>query len=192
MNMKKVLAMMLAVLMIVTATVAGTVAWLTTSTQEVKNTFSPTDIAITLTETFNADTNGDGTKDAWVNEMVPGAEYDKDPVVAVDDTKTDVDVYLFVKFVEENVDHVTYTSTLTEANGWKLVDGTTNVWWREVKVSDTEKSWNLLDGNKITVKTDVTKDNMTTASMAKLTYQAYAIQKSGFDTATLAWAEVSK
>ena len=40
MKMKKVLAMLLAVLMIVTATVAGTVAWLQDTTTEVKNTFT--------------------------------------------------------------------------------------------------------------------------------------------------------
>ena len=50
MKMKKVLAMLLAVLMIVTATVAGTVAWLQDTTTEVKNTFTEGKVDITLVE----------------------------------------------------------------------------------------------------------------------------------------------
>ena len=50
MNMKKILAMMLAVLLIVTATVAGTVAWLMDSTDPVANTFTVGKVDINLEE----------------------------------------------------------------------------------------------------------------------------------------------
>lgn len=184
------LCLMLAVAVV---SVGGTIAWLTDDTDPVVNTFTPSDIAITLTETWNTDTDNDEKADAWKAQMIPSKEYTKDPVVAVDGTVTDVDVYLFVKF-EETGDpstYLTYTSTLTEDNGWKLVEGTTNVWYRVVKTTDTTKSWNLLEGNKITVKNTVTKENMSVAAAASLKYTAYAIQTEGFTSVAAAWAEVN-
>ena len=182
---KRTVAILLAIVLVFGAAVGGTLAWLTDKTAEVKNTFTVGDVDITLTE-------NDGN--AWQKQMLPGKEYEKDPVVAVDGAKTNTDVYLFVKFEENNnpATYLTYTSTLTEAKGWKLVSGTTNVWWREVKTTDDVKSWNLLEGDTITVKTSVTKDNMADAVKAELIYTAYAIQTHGFATPELAWAEVSK
>lgn len=190
---KKMFVAMLAIALLIGCTIGGTIAWLMDSTDAVVNTFSPSDIEITLTETFNTDTNNDNKLDAWQQEMVPGKEYDKNPVVAVDGTKTDIDCYLFVRFVEEGNPsaYLTYTSTLTTANGWTQVPGTTGVWYRIVNVADSTKEWHLLDGDKITVKGDaVTKENMATASQAKLTYEAYAIQTVGFeDNPAGAWTK---
>ena len=193
----KAMVMILAVMLIVGISVGGTLAWLTSKTETVTNTFSPSDIKITLTETWNTDTNDDGTKDAWVGKLVPGAEIAKNPVVAVDGEKTDVDCYLFVKFEEKNnpSTYLDYTSTLTEENGWKHGDGTVipaTVWYREVKVDATIKEWHLLDGDKVTVKNTVTKDNMADAAKAELVYTAYAIQTEGFNTAAAAWSEIGK
>lgn len=191
MNAKKIVAALLAVVLLIGIGVGGTLAWLMDTTDPVVNTFSPAGINITLTETFNTDTDNNSVADAWVNEMVPGATYAKDPVVAVDGTVTDVDVYLFVRFLEENnaATYLNYTSMLTKAgSGWTLVPGTTDVWYREVKVTDSVKSWNLLENNTISVNsTAVTKENMEAASTAKLTYEAYAIQTLGFDTVAEAW-----
>lgn len=185
------------VLVVALASVGGTIAWLTATTTPVTNTFTSADVAIALTETWNTDANKDGKLDSWSAKMVPGAEYTKDPVVSVDGSKTDVDVYLFVKFEEINnpQTYLTYTSTLTTDNGWTQGDGTnipTDVWYRVVHVGDNDKSWNLLADDKVTVKDTVTKDNMTTASAAQLKYTAYACQYQGFETnAAGAWASVN-
>lgn len=197
--MKKKVLSIVAVVLVLCCAIGGTLAWLTDKTGEVKNTFSPSDINITLTETPNTDTDNDGKADAWKADMIPGFSYPKDPVVTVKGDS--VDCYLFVKFEEKGnpATYLTYTPTLTAANGWTQGDGTSipsNVWYRVVKAGDTTKSWNLLDGNTIAVKDTVTKDNMTTAAKAELVYTAYATQlykSNGVEfSAAEAWTNASK
>lgn len=202
---KKLVILVLALALTVTAVVGSTLAWLTATTGEVKNTFTTANIGVTLTETFNTDTNNDGTNDKWQAQMIPGFSYSKDPVVTVDDDS--VDCYLFVKFEEKNnaSTYLTYTSNLTTANEWTQGDDTNipaNVWYRKVQATDTTKSWQLLAGNTtypngvITVNgTTVTKATMETAAKAELVYTAYASQlysSNGVEfTAAQAWANVA-
>ncbi len=192
-RMRKMLLMVASMALVLGLAIGGTIAWLTDVTAPVTNTFTPSDIEITLTETANQD---DGT---WKAQIIPGKTYAKDPVVAVDGAKTNVDVYLFVKFTEgDSANYLTYNSLLNEDNDWTPVEGQTNVWWREVKTNDATKSWNLLGGidgfadGYVTVKDSVTTENMAAAAASKLEYKAYAIQTVGFDDADDAWAEVSK
>lgn len=185
----KTMILVLAVMLIVGCTIGGTLAWLTSKTDAVVNTFSPSNIEITLQETKNLDTSG-----KWIQKAVPGVTYDKDPVVAVDGTKTDIDCYLFVKFEANTAanTYLTFTSTLTTANGWTDVPGQTNVWYRVVKTSDAVKSWHLLADDKVTVKDTVTKETMATAADAELKYTAYAIQYAGFESNVAgAWTQAS-
>ena len=180
-------------LMALTAVLAigGTIAWLTDKTEPVENTFTAGDINITLTETWNTGSDEDGQKDSWSAQLIPGTSYLKDPVVTVEEGSEDC--YLFVKFTESGdpSTYLTYTSTLTEANGWKLVEGKTNIWYREVKNVDTTRQWHLLAGDSITVKAEaVTKDTMDSAKLAKLEYQAYAIQTANTGTVAEAWAKI--
>lgn len=177
--MKKKVLSIVAVVLVLCCAIGGTLAWLTAKSDVVKNTFAPSDINITLTETPNTDTDNDGKADAWKADMIPGFSYAKDPVVTVEGGS--VDCYLFVKFEENGnpATYLTYTSTLTTTNGWTQGDGTnipSNVWYRVVKATDTTKTWNLLAGDTIAVKDTVTKDNMATAANAELVYTAYATQ----------------
>lgn len=193
----KTLVLALAVMLIVGATVGGTIAWLTDKTEAVVNTFTVGKVDITLTETWNTDTDNDGKDDSWTAKMIPGATYTKDPIVTVETGSEDC--YLFVRFDEINFpDHyLDYTSTLTTENGWNRVPGELlPVWYREVKASDTERSWHLLAGDTITVNGDkVTKENVTMASNAKLAYTAYAVQLAKSSTENFtpaeAWAKVA-
>lgn len=182
----KAFAMILAIVALVSVTVGGTLAWLTDTAAEVTNTFTPSDIDITLTEEAGV-VNG-----KWNQQMIPGVTYPKDPTVAVVDATTNIDVYLFVKFEENDAakTYLTYTSTLTEDNsGWTLVPGETNVWYRVVEDDAETQSWELLKDNKVTVKDTVTKDTMKAAAGAELTYTAYAVQYVGFeDDVSGAWA----
>jgi predicted ribosomally synthesized peptide with SipW-like signal peptide len=176
---KKAWVSLVAVVLVLCCAVGGTLAWLTDKTGEVKNTFSPSDINITLTETPNTDTDGNGENDAWKADMIPGFSYTKDPVVTVKGDS--VDCYLFVKFEEKgNPDtYLKYTSTLTVANGWTQGDGTdipSSVWYRKVTANAADQSWNLLNGDTIAVKDTVAKDNMADAAKAELVYTAYATQ----------------
>ena len=65
---RKALVVLSLMMVLAVAAVGGTLAWLTDSTQEVKNTFTTSDIDITLAETT-------GTS----YKMVPGFTITKDP-----------------------------------------------------------------------------------------------------------------
>lgn len=183
----KTMVLVLAVMMIVGVSVGGTLAWLTSKTGAVVNTFTATDIEVALTET-----KGLNAENKWENKMIPGATYEKDPVVSVTN-KTTVDCYLFVKFEEtaNAQDYLTYVSNLTEAKGWTELEA--GVWYRIVKTTDPVKEWHLLEGDTVTVNAEnVTKENMKTAAQTKLTYTAYAVQLQGFEGKPAdAWAKVA-
>ena len=187
---KKALLALVCAAALVFGSVFATYAYLTSTTDTVTNTFTVGNVGITLTETWNTDANKDGKPESWSAQLIPGKEYKKDPVVAVDRSKTSVDIYLFVKFEEKNnpSTYLDYTSTLT---AWTPVDGEDDVWYRVVGAEDTVLSWHLLEGDKVTVKSTLTKEGMPTET-PELKYTAYAIQKDGFNTAELAWAELNK
>ena len=193
--MKKKLTTVLAIVLVVALSVAGTYAYLTDKTGPVVNTFTVGNVNITLTETWNTDTDGNGEPDAWKMQLIPGTSAKKDPTVTV--KANSEKCYLFVKFEEKNspTTYLTYTSTLTDANGWTKLEGESNVWYRVVDKADTNTSFVLLqadgNGNMVTVKDTVTNDNMAEAAKAELVYTAYACQFEGMSPAQ-AWAEVSK
>ena len=193
--MKKKLTTVLAIVLVVALSVAGTYAYLTSTTATIKNTFTVGNVNITLTETWNTDTNNDNEPDAWKMQLIPGTSAKKDPTVTV--LGGSEKCYLFVKFEEKNspTTYLTYTSTLTDANGWTKLEGESNVWYRVVDKAATNTSFVLLQadnkGNMVTVKDNVTNDNMEEAAKAELVYTAYACQFEGM-TAAQAWAEVNK
>lgn len=167
-----------------TMSIGCTIAWLFTETPELVNTFTPSDVEISLTENCS---------DTF--QMIPGEVYTKDPKVSVNGAKTNMDIYLFVKFeASDNADtFLSYTTTLTEANGWKLVEGETNIWYRVVKTTDTEKSWDLLVENKVTINESVTKaqlNALTTGNYPTLNFDAAAVQFDNLDNVRAALALV--
>lgn len=187
-NMKKSVAILLAVVLLVGAVIGGTLAWFTDKTQEVKNTFTIGNIDIDLEE----------TKEEF--HMIPGWTIDKDPVVSVEEGSEDV-----LLFVE-----VTSNNTITEAKGvysvgeyleyqiaagWNKLEGKNNVFYRTVKKTDTERAFSVLLGDEVQVKDTVTKDMMDNLTAEPtLTFQAYAIQLKNSNTtefdAAAAWAEL--
>lgn len=192
--MSKTLVLVLSLILVIGCVTGGTLAWLIDKTPDVKNTFTDSNVEITLKESeiVDADKNGvperyedpaEGVKNEYV--MIPGYIYKKDPTVAVDPVSEDC--WLFVKFEENGnpKDYLDYTSTLTTANGWTQGQGTgegkdgipVNVWYRSVMKNDTVREWHLLERDTITVNGDkVTKENIATAAEAKLVYYAYACQ----------------
>lgn len=196
----KTMILVLAVMLIVGCTIGGTLAWLTAKTQTVTNTFTVGDINISLTETWNTDTNNDGENDAWQAKLIPGTTYTKDPVVTVEANSEDC--YLFVKFEEINnpSTYLTYTSLLATTEGWSKLTGVTgvdNVWYRVVDASTTDQSWSLLKDNQVAVKETIVKGNPGTGEVAmptvqpELKYTAYAVQKDNIADAATAWAKVN-
>ena len=176
----KTLVLALAVMLIVGATIGGTVAWLTAQTPSVTNTFTVGDINIELTESENLNL-----------KMVPGNTITKDPKVTV---KAGSEAcWLFVK-VEESAnlkDFITYTVD----SGWTPLTGVAGVYYREVAATAAD-SFDVLTGNQVSVKTDVTKQMMNAlkaegATQPTLTFTAYAVQKENINSAADAWAKVN-
>lgn len=175
MKMKKAIALGLAVLMIVAASVAGTVAWLQDSTTEVKNTFTPTTVDVELDES-----------DVLDLDMIPGHTIVKDPKAMV--VAGSVDSYLFVK-VEKSANFDSFM-TYEIADGWTELTSATEenykVYYREVIDASDENDANnigdqypILKENKVSVKENVTKqmmDTLTAETYPTLTFTAYATQ----------------
>lgn len=181
---KRTIALLMAVVMLFGATVGGTLAWLTAKTTPVVNTFTPSDIAITLTETAN---QTDGT---WKAQLIPGKAYPKNPVVAVTRPDTNVDVYLFVKIEEAN-NPSTYLDYTYNLEGWTELTAGSRIYWRTVAAEATDISWHLITGDTVTVKPGLLESQMPTTNPT-ITFKAYAIQTEGFVDAAAAWTEVSK
>lgn len=199
--MRRMLFTLALVLVVAVASVGGTIAWLTDKTDPVTNTFTVGDINIELTETFNTDTNNDGTNDAWQAKLIPGTTYAKDPVVTV--KANSEKCYLFVKFEEINnpSNYLEYSSNLKESEWTQLDQGTNkNVWYKVVESSTNDQSWNLLAGNQVTVKDTIVKSGTTgitapvmptNENAPQLKYTAYAIQFENMTGAADAWSKVS-
>lgn len=171
----------LAIVLVVALSVAGTYAYLTAKTAQVVNTFTVGNVNIDLTET---------TTDY---KMIPGMTINKDPMVTV--KKNSEDCWLFVK-VEKSANFDSFLKYDMD-NGWTALPNVDGVFYRQVDASAADQDFAVLANDTVTVKPDVTKDMMDaidngTAAKPTLTFTAYACQGAGFDSADKAWAEVSK
>ena len=161
---KKFMLMVSALVLVAAMAVGGTLAYLTAQTQAVTNTFTIGNINITLAE-----------------------DIAKDPVVTVKGGSEAC--WLFVKVAEsDNLDtYITYGL----ADGWTELTAGSGIYYREVASSGDDQTFGVLAGDKVTVKSEVTTEQMTAANTSKptLAFTAYAVQKAGFDTAAQAWGE---
>lgn len=189
---KKALLLSLCAVMLVTASVLGTMAYLT-STDEVVNTFTVGNVAITLDETdVDNSTPGENDRDrANEYKLMPGKEYVKDPIVHVDADSEDC--YLFVKVANEIAD-IEDTKTVLEQmgeHGWVAVDGAEGVYVYTqndvlaVVKGDTDVT--VFDTFKVSGNVD--NDTLASYTGKKIDVTAYAIQADGFDgkTASEIW-----
>ena len=187
---KKTFVLLLALVLIAGAAVGGTLAWLTDTTEAVQNTFTTSDIDITLVETTSE------------FKMVPGCTIEKDPKVTV--KAGSEKCYLFVKIEKSsNFDNF---MTYTVANDWKALNDTNSdgvaddgVYYRVVEASNADQEFAVLKDNQVTVKGTVTKADMEAlkaadATLPTLTFTAYASQymKNNTEpfTAADAWTNV--
>ena len=175
------MAGLLAVVMIMTCVVGGSLAWLTAKSDPVVNTFTVGDINIKLEESKDLDL-----------KMVPGNKLDKDPVVTV--IEGSEPCYVFLQVTEDNNldDFISYN---LNAN-WKqlntVVTGApANIYYQEdINAANAEKKLEVLAGNQVSVLESVTKAMMKTAKELppKLSFQAAAVQDANLNL-TQAWAE---
>lgn len=175
---KKISISLIALALVLCCTVATTIAWLTSKTDSVVNTFTFGDINITLTETTGNE-----------YKMIPGNTITKDPTVTV--VANSEPCWLFVK-IEKSANFDQFM-TYEIAQGWTALDGNDGVYYREINtLSNTDVSFAILLNNQVTVKDTVTKEMFNNSfSEPQLVFTAYAVQKDNIPSATDAWAKVS-
>ena len=189
--MKKKIALLMACVMAFGIAVGGTLAWLTDTTTPVVNTFTESDIDITLVET---DADKDGKADENAYKMIPGYEITKDPKVTV--LAASEKCYLFVKL--EKANNFDNFMTYEMADNWIALEGVAGVYYRVVEDTNADQTFDVLKGNKVIVKNGVTKammDGLSSANYPKLTVTAYASQynqnaTTAFEPAD-AWANIA-
>lgn len=199
--MRRMLFTLALVLVVAVASVGGTIAWLTASTAPVTNTFTVGDINIELKETLKPDgTEVTAGVTDWSAKLIPGSEYAKDPTVTVKGGSEAC--WLFVK-VEEPASLSGILSYTLNTTGWTKGEGTgdgkngvpENVYYRFVDATDSDVSFTLLTGNKVTVSPNVTKAQIDewskTNTSATMTFTAYAIQKEHTGTVGEAWTKLN-
>ena len=198
---RKPLLVVVAMVAVAAISVAGTLAYLTASTEEVKNTFSAGGLVgpesvFTLDESkATADENNPGTytldttervKENSYEAVVPGVDVPKDPKVTIE--KLEANAYLFLE-----VDGSTMPDTLTWAiddSQWTELTGVTpkhgtTVYAHNAAIAAGAASteYNVLKDAKIVVDGDYEAG----ASEEALEFWAYLTQSAGFDNATEAW-----
>lgn len=182
----KIAALIAAIVLVIGCTAGGTVAWLVSKPAAIVNTFTIGDINATLTETKRA------------YNIVPGVDITKDPVATVK-AKSE-DCYLFVQLTEANWPTFTEAGKTTRkveyeiADGWIELKSKHGVYYREVPKSDVDQAFQVLQDNKVTVSSTLTKEEANEMDLAikttgapELTVAVYAVQKVGMASAADAW-----
>ncbi len=195
---KKILALTVCAMVLITGSVLGTMAWLTAETDEVVNTFTYGNINIDLDEhVYDPGQNALGeelTKSADNYLIIPGIDLPKDPFVTV--KAGSEDCYLFVK-VEESAGFAEGKVTYAVDESWTKGDGTkipANVYYRQVSQLAADATFDVLKDNKILVSENLTKDEVKEMQQSQvrptLKFTAYAIQAEGIDSAETAWSQI--
>ena len=202
----KGLVMVLVCVMLMCGVFAGTLAWLTSTTGNVENTFTTSDITITLQEhEYDAaedELKNDVTTTGNSNyKMIPGWTIPKDPWVTVE--KGSEKCYVFIQVIEEGgvVEGKDYTFDsfidYDIKSEWKtegLPVDAVGVYYQVVDASEEAKTLSILAAgsgigangdyswlaDQVITKPTVTKEMMEAVEAAnarpKLSFKAYAIQ----------------
>ena len=205
----KALLLTLCAVLLVAASVMGTMAYLT-STDKVENTFTVGNVKITLDE---AKVNTDGTpvtpaERVKANEykLLPGHTYNKDPMVTVLNGSEASYIKMTVTFSKASALDAIFAPTgadlISIFNGydsanWIYKDNTKDAnadtrtyefWYKETVGAPTADV--ALDAlfDSITVPGTITNEQLATIEGMTITVNAYAIQADGFANAEAAWA----
>ena len=195
---KKVIVLLLAIVMLIGCAIGGTVAYLTTKTDAVVNTFVAGNIGtLELDESDTTTQTADG-KNIYI--IIPGKDITKDPKITYTPATTnDVgNVYIFVevaggswKYDSASSKFVAGDLSWTVASGWQHLKD--NVFYMTTAAPVSDQAF--IANNTISVANTITKDTMANAvtNASGLTFTAYAIQAEGFTGASAAadaWAAV--
>lgn len=198
----KALLLSLCAVLLVAASVLGTIAYLT-SQDAVTNTFSVGSVAITMDELdVDNSTEGENNRDKANNyKLLPGHQYVKDPIIHVASTSEDCYLFVIVKneiaAIESDATDDKNIATQINENGWKQVgttaEGTLYVYGTAedptaVKGGENKTVFTTfkIDGDKVVnVPEGETvpdgKIDLSEYASKNIVVTAYAVQKDGFE-----------
>ena len=188
---KKTLTLVLSFVLVIALTIAGTIAYLTSTPGAVTNTFTIGKVEITLDEakvTEYGVEDGDSRVTANTYKLIPGHEYKKDPTVHVQPGSEAC--YVFVK-VENAISALEAAGDTTIAkqilaNGWTELEA--GVYYKEqAAVAADADVVDLVVFGTFTLADDADVSGITDESIV---ITAYAIQQDGL-TAAEAWAALN-
>ena len=184
-NAKKIVVLLLCAVLLIGASIAGTVAYLTDN-DTVTNTFTVGEVGIELKEyAVDAETGAidksskvDGLQDL---KLIPGRTIDKNPFITVDDGSEDC--WLFVK-VDNGLEGA---GVILWANGWTPVDGA-----GYYKYESTVEANAVIDVfTAFKCDADLTNDTLADYNNKSIVITAYAVQAEGLDQ-TAAFAALNQ
>lgn len=196
----KALLLSLCAVLLVAASVLGTIAYLS-DTEAVTNTFSVGSVTITLDEKdVDNDTNtaDNVTVDGVIRDkangykLLPGHQYDKDPIVHVDSTSEDCYLFVIVKNeianIESDADGDKKVADQIDANGWKKVgetaDGSLYVYGTVADPTAVKGGENKTVFTTFKIDGDVTNTTLAGCAGKTIVVTAYAVQVDGFEDNT--------
>ena len=196
----KALLLSLCAVLLVAASVLGTIAYLS-DTEAVTNTFSVGSVTITLYEKdVDNDTNtaDNVTVDGVIRDkangykLLPGHQYDKDPIVHVDSTSEDCYLFVIVKNeianIESDADGDKKVADQIDANGWKKVgetaDGSLYVYGTVADPTAVKGGENKTVFTTFKIDGDVTNTTLAGCAGKTIVVTAYAVQVDGFEDNT--------
>lgn len=189
-TVRKTLILAACAILLVCATVVGTLAYLT-STATVKNTFTVGNVKITMDEMDVDDSTPNAERDTENKyKLLPGKTYVKDPTIHVDSNSEDC--WLFVK-VDNGL--TGYEGELTiakqlENNGWSAVDGEENVYVYGDKPVVAKDAANVKVFEEFSVASNVNEETLNHLKDAEINVTAYAVQGAELKTVADAWNAV--
>ena len=190
---KKTFIIALCLALVVAFAAGGAIAWLTDTTEEVKNTFTVGNVKLDL---YEHDAAGKEVK-ALSFKMIPGTTAAKDPTVEVQ--KGSEECYVFVKITEENntLSNGEKFVNYTVANTWTALDGVPGVYYYNTTVTatDADVPLKVLVNDTVSFNEDIEQSDMDaitadTTKAPKLNFVAYAVQAAVSTTPAEAWAKI--
>jgi len=193
---RKALLLAVCALLLVSASIMGTVAYLTDK-DTVTNTFTVGAVDLSLDEA-DVDEYGviDGEERVQENEykLIPGRTYVKDPTVRVNPNSESC--WLFVKIENEIAAVEAAENNIASqilANGWIGLDGVDGVYYKSYDKNADPQVLNHLVFANFTVAGEKTAADLDGLAGKKIDVTAYGIQLDGFEgNPAGAWEAVSK
>ena len=186
---RKALLIVLCAILLIVASVMGTLAYLTDTADKVTNTFTVGNVSFAETPIDEAVASEYGVADVTARtaegneyKLIPGHNYAKDPVIYM--SATTEDAWLFVKIHNgiapiEAADNTINAQMLD--NGWEVIDATNGIYG---KTDSVTKDQEIATFTEFTIDTQA---NVAAYDDAVIAIEAYAVQKDGLASVSAAW-----